>query len=210
MIERPVIRLLGNAVDPALRGEGFSRRGLTWNRRLADVTQVVDIQVANCSGSEGIRFTMNLGVFIGKVYVVCWERPEPTFVRETDCIARWRIGDVLDGRFDGKAKDVWWEWDPPFEVGRVQELALGPLVAKALPHLMRIDSLPTVHEFMKRRSGWEADSPLSLVYRAIIVADSGDRLAAKDLLFNVIVTSDSGWNARARSVASHLAIQLTD
>ncbi len=40
-----------------------------------------------------------------------WNKPHSGFVKEVDCVVRFRLSEFLQNNFEGQALDTWWDLD---------------------------------------------------------------------------------------------------
>ncbi|WP_170979462.1 DUF4304 domain-containing protein [Roseomonas sp. HF4] len=112
--------LIGMALAPQLKADGYARKGRTWRRRGGDGILVVNIQASQFNAGEDGRFTMNLGVSLPAPHRLLKERDPPAAPTEYQCDLRARIGELIG---DG---DHWWRVD-----ASTDDLALGVEIAEA-------------------------------------------------------------------------------
>lgn len=151
-------------VAPHLKEQGFKKNGLTWNRAVNDIVQVINIQKDRYSTKDETRFTINVGIFVADVWNVCWSKPIPRFVRELDCYPRFRIGFLLNG-LAPSYRDKWWS----VAVGVDDDIGceIGEIVAsQCIPFY---DSLKTTHEVaLFVRDKFRDKLPLEQIQRAVL------------------------------------------
>ncbi len=79
------IELLGEAIYPSLRAEGFAGSGETLRKRLGEVVQVVNVQ----GGSAADRCYVNLGIhlsFLPEVGSTSREGCNPKTIKASECV----------------------------------------------------------------------------------------------------------------------------
>jgi len=95
-------RLLKGA-DPILKVEGFRRKGLNFMKELDRICLIVNFQKSRDTGEDGVKFTINLGVFAQTLNKYSWNVPV-TAPSIWNCPVLVRIGDLLPEK-----QDKWWE-----------------------------------------------------------------------------------------------------
>ncbi|WP_394840846.1 DUF4304 domain-containing protein [Pendulispora brunnea] len=106
-----VKQLVADELRPTFKARGFRTKGLTFYRQVADNFGLVQLQKSQASTAATVQFTINLGVFSGRIQRVLSEitwMPDVTGVpTEPDCHLRQRIGHLLP-----EARDTWWSVRP--------------------------------------------------------------------------------------------------
>jgi hypothetical protein len=100
-------RLVADELRPAFKVRGYRQKGLTFHRAVGDNFAVVQLQKSRSSSARSIDFTINLGVFSGRVQRVLtqigWALAIDGVPVEAQCHLRTRIGSLLPG-----GVDTWW------------------------------------------------------------------------------------------------------
>lgn len=172
-----------------LAAAGFRRSGRTYNRsEEVGVIQVVNFQMWPAPiGEVGLlggdprygRFTINMGVHVAEVHAARFPKP-PRTVRDIDCAIRTRL-ETLIGRpdFCWSLKGTLAGWLKPRLDRTAGEIA-SALDGEGLGFL---EGFSTREKIMKN---WldqsPADSEISRVDLAIMLAANGDVVAAADML----------------------------
>lgn len=112
---------IAEAFAPTLRERGFKRRSTTWNRRIGDFTDVVNLQLSKSLD----RVWVNVGVAEAHAFVSSWGRALPGFVPEGECTVRTRLGNLIDGH------DSAWMIQDPAAPSDIAESS-GPLGSRTL------------------------------------------------------------------------------
>ena len=185
------VRLIGDEVHAPLGRAGFVRRKSVWNRRSAQLVDVVDLQVSKSRDS----ITLNCGVFDPVAYAWTWRDDAPTFVQEVDCTARARIGELTKG-------GDWWS------------LADAAVTASELAALVKTTVIPfldRLHDpvFMDECLATSVQrhfypDPLTQIYRAVRLYEQGNLKDAQQLLQGVR-TRENGWTLRAREIEAEIS-----
>ena len=110
MIEDSRIHLndiVKESISPMLKGYGFRKNGLTWNRNRSEMTDVLNLQISKGSNEQSVEFTINCGLFCPPVWEIVWATPVPKRVKEDHCFPRGRINSFLSS-CDKMPLDLWW------------------------------------------------------------------------------------------------------
>ncbi len=130
---------IADAVAPALRQMGFKRSSTTWNRRVGDFTDVINIQVSKSLD----RVWVNVGVAEAHAYVSSWGVALPSFVPEGECTVRTRLGILINGH-----DSAWMIQDPA-----VPKEIENQLRTVGLPYLERLHTYEEMEKEMATRPG---------------------------------------------------------
>jgi hypothetical protein len=186
-------------LGPVLTEAGFSKKGLVWNRRTGELTQVLDLQRRRRHTGGGVDFTLNVGLWCERVWCLCWDREPPAFVKEQDCFPRFRVGALLDS-FAPRPLDRWWyvSDDNTMDVGHeVREI----VEARCLPFLEDHVSFDQALQFAKQSV--PIRFPLDRLYLAtyqFLAGQCDESVAALTGLLG-----NEHWGERARAVRDRLA-----
>jgi hypothetical protein len=181
----PIKELIAHGLGPRLRESGFKKRETTWNRRIEGVQHVVDLQVSRDS------FTLNFGVFLEEVWRVCWLKPAPRFIHESDCFPRFRIGQLLSG-FQETALDKWWRFE---DEDKAMEEVEDAVFGKGLGVL---DGICTDHDALAfARENLQFRLPLELLYLGVLEYQCGEISSGVARLERLL--SDHHWGKRAQT-----------
>jgi hypothetical protein len=131
---------------PLLRGQGFKKKNLTWNRTNVDIVHVLDIQLSRFSNLEEIQLTVNIGICMHAVRAIYWGKEIPSFIEEIDCFPRFRIGKFLSD-FQPDALDRWWSLRNKDDIDKVGRELQVILSERVIPFLNRITTMPQVKIF---------------------------------------------------------------
>ncbi len=100
-------QLVADQLRPAFKARGYRQRGLTFYRTVGDNFGVVQLQKSRSATAISLDFTINLGVFSGRVQralsQIMWVPEVNRVPTEPACHLRQRIGLLLP-----EARDVWW------------------------------------------------------------------------------------------------------
>jgi hypothetical protein len=183
-------RAVTSHLDRMLRPLGFVRRGLTWNRRVGAIVDVVGLQVSKA----GDAFTLNLGVLEPQVYETFWGEPAGGQVDETKCTVRTRLG------YLAAARDVWWRAEDPGALGEVE----AALVRYGLPFLEAHRSDAAMEGFLgaSHEARWAYPPPVA--YRALLMARAGDPAGGCALLRELCGCTSGAWRQKIEKLLARL------
>jgi hypothetical protein len=168
--------ILRGAVAPALKLAGFTRAGRSFERKLEDLSWVVDVQTSRWDSPPDKAFTLNCGVFVPRVVSAYTPRKEPVRPVLADCCITARLGHLSD-----KPGDMWWT----LTSGDAPETDLGistdvtrRVSSHALPFLRRFLSARDVLAYLEepRPPGHEGVWPRADAERWAYIALLRDRL----------------------------------
>lgn len=194
-------------LHPVLKEKNFVRKERTWNRDARGFKDVIDVQASRWNEGESVSFTVNLGVFVPSVYSLCWGVDAPAFVKESDGIVRMRLGALLNDALKGKKRDHWWDINSSAELETVGCEVAKFIATRGVSFLEQFDSLTAIHDFLTQDTGWEVRTPLGRIYLAIIKAQIGDLMGARQLLATFSTDTDCFWRERVSKVADRLGIK---
>ncbi|MCG8360791.1 MAG: DUF4304 domain-containing protein [Kiloniellales bacterium] len=190
--------MIKELIQPLLKSLGFKNKGLQWNRVRGEFVDVVTVQEAKHSTPERQVITLNLGVFVKPFYEAVWQKSPGGFVTEADCAVRVRLGDLVQRKPYGDALDQWWEIEAvprgDGSAGKEIENALRDL---GIPFLERFDKLDAVADHLHKVKGWQAKSPLIVIYRALAEWKTGASSTALETLSTI---KGKAWEAKARLI----------
>jgi len=184
------IKVLVAHLGAMLKPLGFSRWNATWNRRRGSFVQVINLQSSRYSET----FTANLGVFDQEICERFWRSSPAGVVREVDCIARARIGELMG------CGDRWW---PSEAEGTDTEIA-RVLTEHGLPFLDRFRSRGDLEQYLIETGVAMRRLPLPIIYLALLKADRGDRTAACEMLTALRSRPIGGWLDDVSRVSAEL------
>ncbi|WHI49784.1 DUF4304 domain-containing protein [Microbulbifer sp. MLAF003] len=191
-------------LTPSLKKSGFKKKKLSWNRNRGSFIDVIEIQESKGSVHGCERFTINIGVFIPSFYELVWNEPYKGFVKEVDCVVRFRLGALLQEDFTGKALDTWWDLEADEDVDKTGVELKSDLEGKVLPFLDSMSDLNHLHDFIDDMAGWQQQYPLMQIYFALIKNSLGDKECSVNILNDLISGKNQAWADRAKKVASAL------
>jgi hypothetical protein len=119
-------RFVADELRGTFMARGFRARGFTFHRRVADNFGIVQLQKSQYSTATNVDFTINLGVFSGRVQQtlsnIMWMPEVRDVPTEPACHLRQRVGFLLPER-----RDTWWsvrEDEDTAELGAAIRLVL--------------------------------------------------------------------------------------
>ena len=214
-------KLIRGYLHPVLKEKNFIRKERTWNRDARGFKDVIDVQASRWNEGESVSFTINLGVFVPSVYSICWGVDAPSFVKESDCIVRIRLGALLNDAPKDKKRDHWWDSNSstdfevstsstpnPADMETVGREVAKVIATRGISFLEQFDSLTAIHDFLIQDTGWEVRTPLGRIYLAIIKAQLGDLMGARQLLAELNTEKNRSWRERVFEVAGRLGSKL--
>jgi Domain of unknown function (DUF4304) len=194
---------------PFLQGHGFRTRSRTANRKTSDgLTHVINFQMGRFDppGTSYIpwfrknlygRFTVNVGVYVPEVAVLCYGSKDLSFVQEVECCVRMRLAQLA-----GESVDRWWAL--PGDRKTDTDLK-HRLETHAFPFLSRIENRDLLLRELDANP--LIGGPASSMTRAIIFAARGQFEIAKALLKERIYASkDSGHVEFVKNLAEKIGI----
>ena len=189
----------------------FRKRGLTFNHKTSDgLTQVVQFQMGRFDppGTHFIpgirenlygRFTINIGIYVPEVAQYKKLMPSSDFIPEAYCCVRRRIGDLASSN-----TDTWWAARPDDEI--VDDVRKR-LEEHALPFLARFETRDALlSEFLASGYAFQHGGPPRIIC-AIILAQRGDNIVAKELLKTQIQNEAEGHIKYVSLIAARLGIE---
>lgn len=186
-----IMRDLVTAVNERLVALKFTRRKKTWNRQSGAIVHVIDIQKDN----SGELVTLNVGVFCSNAYKVMWGKDAPAFAHEVDCIARSRVGDLING------KDLWWDLDAMDGANSI----INTLDEFVLPFLEKFCSEKSILEYLDEGGMRFRKLAPYVLYGAILRYRAGDEVrGCNDLRQFMSDTRNGGWVHNAEEIAIRL------
>jgi hypothetical protein len=195
-IDRAVCPALDLILDP----NGFHRKKRTWNRRVGDLIDVIDIQETRWRTAENTQFTLNVGILWPRVFEICWGKRAPSHSLETSCTARIRVGQLSEER-----RDLWWELEEeePLDITRIS----NTLHSVVLPFLAKVETPRQLIDGLKENESWQINAPLRQIYVAIGEALLGDQHAAREG-FRAVIRSGDEWSQTARLASERLELRI--
>ena len=100
-------QLVADELRPVFKDRGYRQKGLTFYRPVEDNFGIVQLQKSRSATATSLDFTINLGVFSGRVHrtlsQIMWVPEVNGVPTEPACHLRQRTGWLLP-----EARDVWW------------------------------------------------------------------------------------------------------
>lgn len=198
------------AIHPLLKSHAFQRRKLTWNRRLGEITQVIDLQTGRWGTHRHLDFTFNVGLFVPSVYEAVWDKRSPSFVSISACAYVVRAADLAaGGNLVSSTTDEWWDITSDTDLATLRASVTEALTLRVLPFLEHHTSERSVLALLLAKAGMRGDGGQESVYAAVILQNMGESVRAAQLLKAVVVGDRfDGWGPKAAIVARRLGIDL--
>ena len=196
--------VIKQGIGPLLKEAGFVKKGRLWNRAIGDFVYVADVQESRYNDSGQARFTLNFGVCSLKAFSLCWGRPISKFVKETDCLLRKRIGELLVLSDSENAIDYWWKLEKPEDVQSVASEVAIVIRGRLLPYLQMITSIEALRDVIAQHIAKNNRDTLSGIYLAIVNALLGNLEMAQEQLASLRQSSPDSWKERIDDVAKRL------
>ena len=190
--------LIKGYMVPELKPSGFKKKGLSWNRSRNSFIDVVNIQKYRTGAFDNEKFTLNIGIFVPVFYEIIWGAPYKGFIKEEDCFIRFRLGDLLQDDFSGKAFDIWWELKTDDDVVKIGAELQAAVNEKVLPFLESMNDYQKSQEFIDNMGGWQKDYPLMQIHIALLRKMLGDHDAAASIFEELISGKNNSWADRAK------------
>ncbi|MGB7419995.1 MAG: DUF4304 domain-containing protein [Erythrobacter sp.] len=193
-------RLLSGKISVSLKNEGFIGRGLSWNREVEDVIQVIEFQRDRYSSVGVISFTINIGVFRREVWSIAWGVPEPSFVKEEHCFPRIRVGEIMHDA-PGLPKDIWWRIHKDVQDFENLENIREAIINKCIPKLNQLSDIDYIFDYYVERQRFIL--PADKIYLAILLQKCGRSDEANSLFGKISAVSEE-WKSRVLQVQKNL------
>jgi Domain of unknown function (DUF4304) len=175
-------------LQECLRGHGFSKNGLTWNRRIGDFVDVIDLQISKSSD----QITSNVGVTYQPLHDTVWSDVESNAIQEASCVYRARLFDLAGEKF------TWLDLDAP-EAGSTFVKAIETV---ALPKLQDQHNLHSLLNALEAELG--SSYPIPKIYYAVLMFFIGEREKALAALHDLRAANSVALSKRVDVVESNL------
>ncbi|MBB6329039.1 hypothetical protein FHS59_004703 [Algoriphagus iocasae] len=141
--------ILESTVVPVLKGLGFKKKELHFNRSLNEISQCLNIQKSKWNSyDESISFTFNLGFYYGKINSVLSEKEESILSPQVnDCFIQGRIGNLT------KRKDHWYELNNKESFEVIREQVAYHIKCFLIPHFEKYNFLENLVELVDKNEG---------------------------------------------------------
>jgi hypothetical protein len=166
-------RIILAALSDCLHPYGFGRRGQQFERAIADVLHLVQLQKSTTSTAAHIRVTVNLAVWTAVLSETYAKRPSVV-----DAPWQERIGFVMPGHHD-----VWWTASTKAEAFQAGEQIVAAIRDYGIPALNAISSTQDLRRYWEN-GGWgglterQRDALLTRLRAAQGFQDDGDKKQA--------------------------------
>jgi hypothetical protein len=103
-IARTIDGIIRDGLAPALKEEGYKKKGRNFLIVSKEVIRVVNVQASQWNVGNSGRFTLNLGIHLPRIAKFTGNEINGQFPKEYECTVRKRIGRLMP-----QGKDHWWE-----------------------------------------------------------------------------------------------------
>jgi hypothetical protein len=200
--------LVKDKITPALKKRCFKKSELTWNKKINEFTQVVNIQKSKHSDTELVDFTLNLGVFSEMVFEIIWDKAAPKVAKEENCLLRTRIGPVIQNDFNGTAKDQWWRIENSSDFDKLSAELVGIVENIAMPFLEKFTNINKINEFITNLKGWQSENPQHLLHLAVVAYQMG-KISEAERIISEIINKYEPWKERCLIAAKNMGLADT-
>lgn len=185
-------------IGPLLSRAGFKKKGMIWNRSTDRFVQVLEVQRGSKRADGSISFTLNIGIWIDKVWFNSWGKPPTKFIKEEDCFPRFRVGFLLDN-FNPRFRDVWWLLSEQ-NINEVGDELCKVMETKCLPFFANHNSINQVLEFTEQKL--PIMLPLDKLYLAVLQFLEGNAKAAQCTFSKL--EADPHWGKKTLEIKKRL------
>jgi Domain of unknown function (DUF4304) len=173
-----------SAVQSYLLPLGFTKKGMTWNRKNGNFVDVVELQISKSAD----QITANIGVHHIWVHEVVWGAAINGAVDEPSCIFRQRLAELSGDAF------VWWPLDSEETASSIVK-AIGQ---HAMPLFDRMHSFDALSQSIAQ--GATKPYPLPVIYLSVLTHLSGHENDANSMLQSLKSRAGEAWRARIETV----------
>ncbi len=191
-------KLIKDHIANTLKGVGFSKKGLTWNRNIDGYIHVINIQPSHLDNDSKTDFTVNIGILLPDIWETFWDKQVPKFVKEENCYPRFRLGELLAG-FNGKCRDKWWTLSVEKDVDVVGKELETIINDTCLPFF---DKAKSISDICIISDSLNSQLPIDKLYHSILLHFNHDDLDAKAILSDLL--TDPHWRKKASSISGKL------
>lgn len=133
-------------ITPALKGLGFKKKGLHFNRSVNDIFQCLNIQKSKWNSyDESISFTFNLGFYSGKINSILTEKEDSILSPQVnDCFIQGRIGNLT------KRKDHWYELNNKESFEVIREQIENHIECLLIPHFEKYNFIEKLVQLVEK------------------------------------------------------------
>lgn len=174
--------LIKEKIHPVMKKHYFKKHNLSWNKHLDEFIYVLNIQKSKYNDTNNLSFTINLGVVVKSVYILCWDKMPPKFAKDTDCTLRVRIGDLFKNKHD-----KWWNIDNNTNAYFLGDELNDIILSKCMPFFDDNSTINAIHHNVYK-SPVKNILYLDQIYLFIIKHLIGDS-EGKNYIYNTIIES---------------------
>ncbi len=182
----PIVAKLHETLKPL----GFTRRSRRWNRRSADLVDVVSIRTDK--SRSGLQ--LDVGVLDVGLYRLCWSADPPEMADAADCSVASDIGLV------GGVNQARWSVADP-SIAEHMQAAVSDV---GVPFLDRMHDPAAMASYLESRPSLFSGYAPPVIYLAGLRHRLGESTAACELLQRITTPSPSTWSAHVEQARQRL------
>lgn len=192
-----IIKAMGSALHQRhLKARGYKKSGNTWVR-LDEWPRVIHIQCSRWNTSSAAQFTLNFGLFIRSLHDAWEGSPVKGGLKEYNCTARARIGELLP-----EGKDTWWKVSPGMSAEELADDVFQHIEQTGIPWFERLSSYSAVAA--------EFENDCLFFQAAIAYHFGGDSEAAATAIAMALARSAPNFHSELIRLASKHGIRIGD
>lgn len=166
--------ILKNLVFPFFKELGFKKNGNGFNKKIGEITQVVNIQKSRWNNKDNVSFTFNIGFFSAEIYIDFWNKGIPKFIKDYDCQITYRLGQLTKG------SDYWYELNERIEKANLEIEIYENLNNYLKPFIEKTIDLNSLKELIQTDK--YAEMTTAELYKIKIFLKVGEIEKGKELL----------------------------
>jgi hypothetical protein len=166
--------ILKNLVFPFFKELGFKKNGNGFNKKIGEITQVVNIQKSRWNNKDNVSFTFNIGFFSAEIYIDFWNKGIPKFIKDYDCQITYRLGQLTKG------SDYWYELNERIEKANLEIEIYENLNHYLKPFIEKTIDLNSLNELIQTDK--YAEMTTAELYKIKIFLKVGEIEKGKELL----------------------------
>jgi hypothetical protein len=166
--------ILKNLVFPFFKELGFKKNGNGFNKKIGEITQVVNIQKSRWNNKDNVSFTFNIGFFSAEIYIDFWNKGIPKFIKDYDCQITYRLGQLTKG------SDYWYELNERIEKANLEIEIYENLNHYLKPFIEKTIDLNSLKELIQTDK--YAEMTTAELYKIKIFLKVGEIEKGKELL----------------------------
>lgn len=161
-------------IIPFFKELGFKRNGKSFNKKINDIVQVINIQKSQWNHQDNLSFTFNIGFLNEDIYRERWNKEAPKFVRVYDCQIHFRLGQLT------KKMDYWYELNENRERIDLGNEIMNHLIKYLKPILDDNQTLNSLKDFLKRYESFKLTMPT--IDQILLLLKTGGKEEAEKFL----------------------------